>query len=74
MTAQVLDEFLVLEKYRVMVLDQDIPGGRWAQYPINGEVFDPVRIHVQTQSDTIPLNYIAIRGTNSFKGSIVEFI
>jgi len=30
MTAQVVDEFLVLEKYRVMVLDQDIPGGRWA--------------------------------------------
>ena len=50
MTAQVVDEFLVLEKYRVMVLDQDIPGGRWAHYQINGEVFDPVRIHVQTQA------------------------
>ena len=35
MTAQVVDEFLVLEKYRVMVLDQDIPGGRWAHYQIN---------------------------------------
>lgn len=74
MTAQVVDEFLVLEKYRVMVLDQDIPGGCWVHYQINGEVFDPVRIHVQTQSDTIPLNYIAVRGTNSFKGSTVEFI
>ena len=74
MTAQVVDEFLVLEKYRVMVLDQDIPGGRWAHYQINGEVFDPVRIHVQTQADSIPLNYIAVKGTDSFKGSTVEFI
>lgn len=74
MTAQVVDEFLVLEKYRVMVLDHDIPGGHWARYQINGEVFDPVRIHVQTHADTIPLNYIAVRGTNSFKGSTVKFI
>ena len=41
---------------------------------INGKVFDPVRIHVQTRTDTIPLNYIALRNTNSFKGSTVEFV
>lgn len=74
MTAQVVDEFLVLEKYRVMVLDQDIQCEPQARYRINGEVFNPVRIHVQTHTDTIPLNYIAVRGTNSFKGSTVEFI
>lgn len=74
MTAQVVDEFLVLERYRVMVLDRDIQGKPHVRYRINGEVFDPIKIHAQTHADTIPLNYIAVRGTNSFRGSRVEFI
>lgn len=74
MTAHVVDEFLVLEKYRVMVLDQDINCKPHARYRIGGKLFDPIRIHVQTRNDTIPLNYIAIKATESFKGSSVEFI
>lgn len=74
MTAQIVDEFLVLERYRVMVLDQDVQCEPYTRYRINGKVFDPVRIHVQSRTDTIPLNYIAVRDTNSFKGSTVEFV
>ena len=71
---KLIHEFLVLERYRVMVLDQDVQCEPHARYRINGKVFDPVRIHVQTRTDTIPLNYIALRNTNSFKGSTVEFV
>ena len=46
MTAQVVDEFLALEKYRVMVLDQDIPGGRWAHYQITKALSDSERIDI----------------------------
>ena len=71
---KLIHEFLVLERYRVMVLDQDVQCEPHARYRINDKVFDPVRIHVQTRTDTIPLNYIAVRDTNSFKGSTVEFV
>lgn len=74
MTAQVVDEFLVLEKYRVMVLDRDVQCKPNARYQINGEILDPIRIHVQTHTDTIPMNYIAVKGTKSFKGSTIEFV
>lgn len=74
MTAQVVDEFLVLDKYRVMVLDQEIRCKPNEHYRINGETFAPVRIHVQTHSDSIPLNYIAVKSKSSFKGSNVEIV
>lgn len=72
MTAQIIDEFLVLEKYRVMVLDQNVSSLPHAHYRINGETFDPIVLH--SKRSTIPRNYIAVKGTNSFKGSTVEFI
>jgi len=74
MTAQVMDDFQVLQRYRVMVLDRDICPDTPAYYRINGEIFDPVRIHSRKDGDTMPRNYIAIRSTNSFKGSSVEFV
>lgn len=74
MTAQVIDEFLVLDKYRVMVLDREIRCNPHEHYRINGIIFDPVKIHVQTHTDTIPLNYIAIKSKSSFKGSSVEIV
>lgn len=74
MTAHVVDEFLVLEKYRVMVLDRDVQCNLQAHYRINGKLFDPIKIYGQAKTDTIPLNYIAVKGTSSFKGSTVEFV
>lgn len=72
MTAQIVDEFLVLEKYRVMVLDQNVSSLPHAHYRINGETFDPIMLH--SKRSTIPRNYIAIKATDSFQGSSVEFI
>lgn len=74
MTAHVVDEFLVLERYRVMVLDRDVQCKPQAHYRINGMLFDPIKIHEQSKTDTIPLNYIAVKDTGSFKGSTVEFV
>lgn len=72
MTAQIVDEFLVLEKYRVMVLDQNVSSLPHVHYRINGETFDPITLH--SKRSTIPRNYIAIRSTQSFKGGAVEFV
>ena len=74
MTAQLVDEFLVLEKYRVMVLDQNVSSLPHAHYRINGETFDPIMLHSSGKRGTVPMNYIAIKGTSSFKGSTVEFV
>ncbi len=74
MTARIMDDFQVLQRYRVMVLDRDAyPAGN-ARYKINGEVFEPVPIHSGKESDTMPRNYIAVRSTGIFKGAAVEFI
>lgn len=74
MTAQIMDDFQVLEKYRVMVLDRDACFEPPTRYRINGEVYDPVCIHSQKENDTMPRNYIAIRSTQVFKGAAVEFV
>ena len=74
MTAYVVDEFLVLEKYRVMVLDRDVEMAPHDHYRINGKLFDPVMLHIHKRDMTIPMNYIAIKTTASFKGSAVEFV
>ena len=74
MTAQVMDDFQVLQCYRVMVLDRNACLDPSARYRINGEVYNPVRIHSQKESDTMPRNYIAIRSTKVFSGAAVEFI
>lgn len=74
MTAQVVDDFQVLRRYRVMILDRDACPEGSARYKINGQVYDPVRIHSRKSDDTMPKNYIAIRSTQVFKGAAVEFI
>lgn len=74
MTARIMDDFQVLQRYRVMVLDRDAyPAGN-SRYRINGEIFEPVPIHSGKESDTMPKNYIAVRSTGVFKGAAVEFI
>ena len=72
--AHVVDEFIVLERYRVMILDRDASGYPDARYLINGILFDPVKLHKQAEKDPIPHNYIAVRSTSSFRGAAVEFI
>ena len=74
MTAQVMDDFQVLQRYRVMVLDRDAWPESSTRYRINGEVYDPVCIHTRKANDTMPRNYIAIRSTQAFKGATVEFL
>ena len=73
MTAQIMDEFQVLQRYHVMVLDRDAAPDSVC-YKINGVLFDPVPIHSRKSSDTMPKNFIAIRYTGCFKGEAVEFV
>ena len=73
MTARILEDFQVLDRYRVMVLDRDaVPDS--SCYKINGILFDPVPIHSKKETDTMPKNYIAIRYKGCLKGQSVEFI
>ena len=74
MTAQVMDDFQVLQRYRVMVLDREAGLEDADYYRIDGEVYAPVRIHSHKAGDTMPRNYIAIRSTRNLKGATVEFI
>ena len=74
MTARIMDDFQVLQRYRVMVLDRDACMEESSRYRINGTVYDSVPIHSRSGSDTMPRNYIAIRSTASFKGAAVEFL
>ena len=73
MTAQIMDEFQVLQRYHVLVLDRDaVPDS--SCYKISGVLFDPVPIHSRKETDTMPKNYIAIRYKGCLKGQSVEFI
>ena len=74
MRAQILDEFLVLGKYRVCVLDQQACLKPHTRYRIGERVYEPVCIHSGSADDTMPRNYIAIRTTESFRGNTVEFL
>lgn len=74
MKAHIVDEFLVLNKYRVMVLDKNIRRKQYGQYRIGGKLFEPVPLHSSHREDPIPKNYIAVRGTASFKGAAVELV
>lgn len=74
MTARIMEDFQVLQRYRVMVLDRDAYPEHAARYKINGEIFEPVPIHSGREDDTMPKNYIAVRSTGVFKGAAVEFI
>ena len=65
--ARVVDEFLVLGRYRVMVLDREASEN--ASYRINGETFQPVRLG----RSGVPGNYIAVKSTASFAGAAVWF-
>lgn len=69
--AHVIEEFQVLGRYHVMILDQDAPQGR---YRINGRTFEPVELHTGVSPAAIPRNYIAVRSTESFRGAAVEFV
>ena len=72
MKAHIVDEFLVLNKYRVMVLDKKVRRKKSGHYRIDGQLFDPVPLHGTRQADPIPKNYIAVKGTASFLGAAVE--
>ena len=74
MTARIMEDFQVLQRYRVMVLDRDAHPEEAARYRINGRTFDPVPIHSRRSDDTMPRNFIAIRSTECFKGAAVEFV
>ena len=73
MTATIMDEFQVLQRYHVLVLDREA-SVEAAGYRINGVLFDPVPIHSREETDTMPKNFIAIRYRGCFKGENVEFI
>ena len=73
MTATIMDEFQVLQRYHVLVLDREA-SVEAAGYRINGVLFDPVPIHSREENDTMPKNFIAIRYRGCFKGENVEFI
>ena len=66
MTARIMDDFQVLQRYRVMVLDRDA-GQQSSRYRINGTVYDSVPIHSRSGSDTMPRNYIAIELTLGYR-------
>lgn len=66
-TARVVEEFLVLGRYRVMVLDREVAGVRRCR--INGETFEPVPLG----ESGVPGNYLALRTTDSFAGAAVRF-
>ena len=73
MTATIMDEFQVLQRYLVLVLDREA-AVEAAGYRINGVLFDPVPIHSREETDTMPKHFIAIRYRGCFKGENVEFI
>ena len=73
MTATIMDEFQVLQRYHVLVLDREA-AVEAASYKIGGVLFDPVPIHSRKENDTMPKNFIAIRYRGCFKGENVEFI
>ncbi len=74
MSAYVIDDFQILGRYRVMVLDRDVCSEAHAGYRINGQIYSPIALHQSPTTNEIPLNYIAIRTTESFKGASVEMI
>lgn len=65
--AHVIDEYQVLGRYHVLVLDQNAPGGRCR---INGVIFEPLAL----RGKGIPGNCVAFRGDGAFKGAVVEFL
>ena len=71
MSAHVIDEFLVLGKYRVMALDQDVHNRFHVCYFIDGRAYPPVHLRGK-QAVQIPGNFIAIKTTRSFQGAPVE--
>ena len=73
MTATIMDEFQVLQRYHVLVLDREA-ATEAAGYRINGELFDPVPIPSRKENDTMPNNFTATRSRGCFKGENVEFI
>ena len=73
LTYKVIEEYLVLERYRVLKLNHDLTCRGTAKYLINGTVYEPERVHYKTTSGIVPLNLIAIKTTESFLGATIEF-
>lgn len=73
MPYRVVDEWVLLEKYRVLRLDRDIECKAHAKCLINGKVYELKHLHIRPLTGTVPLNYIAIKTTESFLGASVEF-
>ena len=74
LTYKVIEEYLVLERYRVLKLNHDLTCRGTAKYLINGTVYEPERVHYKTTSGIVPLNLIAIKTTESFLGATIEFV
>ncbi len=70
----VVDEWVLLGKYRLLQLDRDIECKAHAKYLINGTMYEPEYLHMRPLTRTEPLNYIAIKTTESFLGASVELI
>ena len=70
----VVDEWVLLGKYRLLQLDRDIECKAYAKHLINGEIYEPEYLHIHPLTGTVPLNYIAIKTTESFLGASVEFV
>ena len=74
LTYKVIEEYLVLERYRVLKLNHDLTCRGTAKYLINGTVYEPERVHYKTTSGIVPLNLIAIKTPESFLGATIEFV
>ena len=70
MPHRVIEEWFLLERYRVLKLDRAVSGG-CTQYRINGKVFSSNSL---CSADASLSNFIAIRTPESFLGAAVEFI
>lgn len=74
MSAHVVDEVLVLGKFRLLVLDRDVLEGTYSKYRIGKSEYTPVVLNARPSTGTNPQNYIAIKTTESFLGATVELM
>lgn len=65
--ARVIDEYQVLGRYHVLILDRAAPQGPCR---VKGQIIEPLALRGQG----IPANCVAFRGTGTFRGATVESI
>lgn len=70
--AVVVDEFHI-EKYTILVLDQNIPTKKYDTCMVDGTAYTPVHLHIRPISNEPIRNHIAIKSTSSFIGKTVRF-